>query len=151
MDLIDVLIAEHASLRAALEDLELHLGPECTCGWEDRVHLDWARFHKDLDRVFRVSREHEALERRFVESLLKQFPTPDASVEKIMIQSHGGIDALLKLFGAAAASIQDGHVHGARMILSRLREEMTRHMDDEERNLFPRLRERQAAGKPSAA
>lgn len=141
MGLISILIKDHALVRAALESFETQLGPALGCGWEDRVKFDAEQFHRDLDALSRVLREHEALEEKLVASWLKRFPACDPCAERILLRGHENIDSLLKLFSAVAQSIADGRVYAARTVLSRLSEELARHMEEEERDLFPRLRE----------
>jgi hemerythrin-like domain-containing protein len=141
MDLIDVLVKDHAVLRDAVKALERHLGPERACGWEDRVRLDMAGFHGDLERLSAALHEHERLEEKLVASRLAQPGPADRSVEKMLLERHRTIDSLLKLFSAAAELISDGRVHATRTILSRLSTELSRHLDEEERDFFPRLRE----------
>ncbi len=146
MDTMEVLINDHSALRAALKNIEGHLGPSWSCGWDDRVELDAAAFHRDLDALFRALREHEAIEEKLVSNWADQPRTTDAPAEKILLASHASIDSLLKLFSAVAVLIADGPVHAARTILSRLHEELTRHMDEEERDFFPLLPRRQDGG-----
>ena len=151
MDVVDILIKDHDSLRGALKSLELHLGPGCGCGWEDQVQLDPAKFHDDLETLSRAFREHKNFEEKFAEDWLRQSPEPNSAVEKILLESHKSIDALLKLFATVATLISDGHVHATRTVMSRLREELARHMNEEESGLFPLLRNRKRAGASSGA
>jgi iron-sulfur cluster repair protein YtfE (RIC family) len=151
MELIDVMRKDHALLRSALKSLEAHLGPGCRCGWEDRVELDPVEFHKDLETLFRALQKHKTFEEKLVARWLKPSRTSDDSMEKMLLERHGSIDSLVKLFSIVTALIADGHVHSTRTILARLREELTRHLEEEEEGLFPRLRHRQGAGASSGA
>jgi iron-sulfur cluster repair protein YtfE (RIC family) len=144
MQLIDVLSKDHELLRSALKTLELHLGPASGYGWEDRVKVDLAKFRKDLNALLNALRAHEVLEAKLA-ARWRQKPPTDEALKMLLLARHSSIDSLLKLFTTASTLIVDGHVHATRTILSRLQDELTRHMDEEERDVFPPLRARQDA------
>lgn len=144
MHLIDVLAKDHAMLRSSLQSVERHLGPALGCGWEDRVKVDPAEFHKDLDALLQALRAHESFEEKLA-ARWRQKPPSEASLKSMLLAPHRSIDSLLNLFTIASALMIDGRVHASRTILSRLREELTRHIEEEERDLFPRLRAREDA------
>lgn len=144
MHLIDVLAQDHALLRSAFRAVELHLGPARGCGWEDRVRLDPAKFHEDLDGLLRALRAHECLEEK-VAARWRMTSASGVPLKSLLLARHDCIDSLMRLCAIAAALIVDGHVHATRTILSRLRDELMEHIEEEERALFPPLLSREKA------
>lgn len=144
MHLIDVLTQDHQRLRSAVRSAESHLGPASGCGWDDRVRLDPAKFHKDLDGLILALRAHESLEKK-VAARWRETSPDGPPLRALLLARHDCIDSLMRMASIAAALIFEGHVHATRTILGRLRDELTEHLEEEERVLFPRLRSRGAA------
>lgn len=144
MHLIDFLAQDHALLRSAFRSVELHLGPARGCGWEDRVRLDSARFHQDLDGLLRALHAHESLEEK-VAARWRLTADDGVPLRALLLARHECIDSLMRLCAIAAALIVDGRVHATRTILSRLGDELAAHLEEEERALFPALRSREKA------
>lgn len=141
MDFVDLLLKRHEVLRDALQSLTEMLGQPNGVGWEDRSMLDRGSFSRRLEKFRDAFKAHEAVEETFLSRVVRQLglePELDAAIA----EGHRSLGDITHLFGAVVGVCDGEHVYRVRMVLSRLSEELERRLAYEEKEVFPRLRER---------
>lgn len=89
MDIVDLLLESHETLRGSLKSLTAMLGRPAGVGWEDRMGLDRARFSLQLEMFLAAFKAHEAVEDAYLSRIVRQLlgwipnwtpPSPKATV-----------------------------------------------------------------------
>jgi len=141
MDLIDGLLANHSTLRGALDYMNGLLERPCGCGWEDRMTLDTERLAKERGVFMSALKAHDIMEAAYIERVLGQFEE-DREMTAALAEGHRALGDMSRIFSAVAVLCDGEHVHRLRTVLERLREELEERLSYEEKVVFPRLRER---------
>lgn len=145
MDIVDLLLKSHETLRGSLKSLTVMLGQPSGVGWEDRCGLDQANFSLQL-KVFLVDfKAHEAVEDAFLSRIVRQLGL-DPDLDAAIVEGHRALGEMTHLFGIIVGVCDGEHVHRVRTVLFLLSEELERHFSYEEKKVFPKLRERLPAG-----
>lgn len=140
MDLIDVLLQSHATLRRSLEAATGLLGPAAGAGWDDRRRLDKTEFSRRRGELLDALEAHESFEDDFLARIVSQ--VEDDPESALIKEGRGSIRDIARLYGTVAGLCDGEHVYRLRTVLHRLTEELEAHLEFEERRLFPWLRAR---------
>ena len=145
MDIVELLLENHETLRGSLKSLTAMLGQPSGVGWEDRMGLDQARFSLQLGKFLADFKAHEAVEDAYLSRIVRQLGL-DPELGAAIAEGHRSLGAMTHLFGTVVGVCDGEHVHRVRTVLSLLSEELERHFVYEENRVFPKLRERLPAG-----
>ena len=144
MDIIEVLLKDHASLRRRIAELEMSLGPEQGVGWSDEVDCDMGSFRSAAKELLNELLAHELREDRGlgeVWALRGSWP----EFEKRVAQAHDSLNCLTGLLRAAAECCDGRHVYSVRLVVVRLRDALESHLVYEESLVFPLVRRQASA------
>lgn len=145
MDIVDLLLESHETLRGSLKRLTAMLGEPSGVGWEDRLTLDRDPFSRQLKEFLAAFRAHEVVEDAYLSRIVREIglnPELDAAI----VEGHRSIRSMTHLFETIIGVCDGEHVHRVRTVLCLLSEDMERHLAYEEKQVFPKLRERLPAG-----
>lgn len=145
MDIVELLLEKHETLRGELKSLTALLGQPSGVGWEDRAEYDQERFSRQLKEFLAAFRAHEAVEDAYLSRIVRQLGL-DPELDAAIAEGHRSLGAMTHLFGTVVCVCDGEHVYRVRTILSLLSEELERHFSYEEQRVFPKLRERLPAG-----
>lgn len=145
MDLVDLLMKGHQTLRASLKNMSAVLGRPCGVGWEDRTSMDREKFLKKVDEFMTAFRMHEAVEDDILIRVVRQLGT-DHALDAAIDEGHRTLREITNLFSVIVTECDGEHAYRVRTVLARLSDELERHMSYEETKVFPRLRERLPPG-----
>jgi hemerythrin-like domain-containing protein len=145
MDLVDLLLKGHKTLRGSLKTMTGMLGKPSGVGWEDRMALDHAKFSRHLNEFLVAFEMHEAVEDDFLARVVRQMGM-EQELNDAVDEGHRSLREITRLFKVIVAECDGEHAYRVRMVLVRLSEELERHLAYEEERLFPTLRKRLPAG-----
>ena len=145
MDIVELLLQNHETLRGSLKSLTGMLGPPRGVGWEDRLGLDQARFSLQLGQFLAAFQAHEAAEDAYFSRIVRQLGL-DPALDAAIAEGHRSLGAMTHLFETVVGICDGEHVYRVRTVLFLLSEELERHFSYEEKRVFPKLRERLPAG-----
>lgn len=150
MDIIEVFLKSHASLRGELSALIKPFERPHGVGWDDCVSLDQKSLFRDILSCISSIKAHEEAEEEFLKEVSDALK-PDEQVGAALAEGRRSLRELMKLLSVVAFSCDGEHVHRVRELLFRLRDELEPHLAYEEKILFPLLRERLPARQLSEA
>ena len=140
MDILDRLEDDHRRLKALLKLATKTIGPERDVGYYDRARFDGNLFARRFSEFIAELARHEALESLYLTPLLRQSGEGE-SIYQQMSEGHLLIHELLTLCsGAAYWCREGGPTYAIRNTFETMRAGVLRHMEYEERSLFPYLR-----------
>lgn len=145
MDIVDVSLASHEALRGSMKRLTSMLGEPRGVGWEDRVTLDRGSFLRQLQEFLEDFKAHEAVEDAFLCRIVRQLEL-NAELDAAVVEGHRSLRSMARLFETIVGVCDGEHVYRVRTVLDLLSAELERHLAYEEKQVFPRLRERLPAG-----
>lgn len=138
MDITEVLLKDHASMRRQAAELQSRLGPEREVGWSDQADCDMNSFRFAAKKLLDELLAHELREKqglRQVWALRGRQP----EFEEHLIRSHNSLNSLTGLLRAAAEYCDGRHVYSVRTVTVRLREVIEMYFVYEENSMFPLL------------
>lgn len=141
MDIIEILLQNHALLRAEFAALAAPFKRAHGVGWDDCVALDMPSLSRDIHGFFEAFKKHEKAEDELlaeVSGLLEL----DKDTRAAFLEGRRAMGEIMKLFSVVAFSCDGEHVHRVRELLSRLGDELESHLAFKEKTLFPVLRKR---------
>lgn len=141
MNGIDLLVVEHAALRAEFARLAATFAGPHGVGWDDRLSLDRSRLLTDVRAFTDAFKRHEASETALLAPLLP-LAELDGPAREAFESGHRLLEGMTGLLGAVAHSCDGDHVHSVRTVLDRLGQALEEHLAFEEAVLFPALRAR---------
>ena len=145
MDIVDLLLETHEALRGSLKSLTAMLGEASGVGWEDRLTLDRDPFARKLNEFLAAFKAHEAVEEAYLSRIVRQLGL-DPELDAAIAEGHRSLGAMTHLFGTVVGVCDGEHVYRVRTVLSLLSEELERHFSFEEKQVFPKLRDRLPKG-----
>ena len=153
MNLIEHLERDHAELRALLNAAESILGKPRGVGLDDRLSTDKKLLIEALKNFLIAFEKHEEAESRVIERLLRlekilsARPLDDASsnisapLRESISEGHRSLRSITHLLGAIASSHDSDQIYSIRNVVSSLKDELSRHLDYEEHEIFPKLKD----------
>lgn len=141
MDIIDVFLDRHASLRRDLSALEAPFQPPHGVGWDDCVAIDANRLLRDIETFFASFKSHVLAEDDFLAEVAGRVKL-DPATRADFAEGRRAVADIMKLFGAVAFTCDGEHVHRVRELLTRMHEEVEAHLRFEETTLFPLVKDR---------
>ena len=150
MNLIDRLLEDHHDLRVSLKRAEVLLEKPTGTGLEDRLRVEKKVLVEALAEFLFIFDIHEALENRIMSRLLRleqRLPpsfkgqAADPSLNVAVAQGHHSLKSITHILNAITSSSDLDHVYSIRRVLSLVREELDKHLEYEEKEVFPKLRE----------
>jgi hypothetical protein len=143
MDIIDVLLEDHAALRGELAVLTAPFtGPPGT----GRLALDNRGLLRDVRGFFNLFKAHEAVEDDFFSEAFCMVDL-DPAQRAEFTEGRRSLAESIKLFGSIAFSCDGENVHPMRVISARLKVDMHAHLVFEELVIFPKARKRLPASR----
>ena len=152
MNLIEHLEKDHAELRALLNAAESVLGKPRGVGLDDRLSTDRKLLIEALKNFLIAFERHEEAESRVIERLLRlekilSARPLDASskisapLRESISEGHRSLKSITHLLGAIASSDDSDQIYSIRHVVSSLKDELSRHLDYEEHEIFPKLKD----------
>jgi len=141
MDIIDVLLEDHAALRGEAEALT---SPHTRA--RGGAPPDRKRLLGDMRAFFTLFKAHEAVEDDFLSEAFCLVEL-DAGQRAEFSETRRALAEALKKFGAFAVGSGGKSVEPMRDVALRLRDDLEAHLSCEERVVFPRLRASMRAAK----
>ncbi len=145
MNFIDLLLEKHECLRTSIRGLNAMLGEASGVGWDDRRPLDREGFSRAVAEFYDAFKAHEAVEDEYLSGLISRLGI-DSTLNGAIADGHRSLETLTRLCSAITGDCDGDHVYGVRLIVIHLSAALERHLSFEEREVFPRLRERLPAG-----
>lgn len=143
MTTMDRLNEDHQRLRSCLAGMGELLGRPNDPGWYDEKDLDRPRLAEVRRQLHEAFRAHEELERLVLSQALARLSARGGLPPGCIESAHRSIRDILQLLDAVAHVCDGRHVHSLRSVASRAAEEVERHLAYEERELLPRLQDRE--------
>lgn len=145
MDIVDLLLESHETLRGSMKRLTAMLGEPRGVGWEDRSTLDREPFSRQLREFLSDFKAHETVEDAFLCRIVRQLEL-NPGLDAAIVEGHRSLRSMARLFETIVGVCDGEHVHRVRTVLDLLSAELERHLAYEEKQVFPKLRERLPAG-----
>lgn len=144
-DLFSSLLEEHAELRRELAGVVGLLGKAQGVGWDDQVDVDLPRL-KEAERRFSAKlKAHERMEEECLSELLRRSALERKTQPQALETGHAAVRDIFRLLETVTGLCDGKHVYALRNLMSRVSEDMERHLAYEERELFPLLRSSSSA------
>ena len=139
-DSFSSLLEEHAELRRELAGLVGLLGKAQGVGWDDQMDVDLPRL-KEAERRFSARlKAHEQMEVERLSELLRRLASEGTSQPQALETGHAAVRDIFRLLETVTGLCDGKHVYALRNLMSKVAEDLERHLDYEERELFPLLR-----------
>lgn len=141
-DLFDSLLEEHAELRRSLATMAGLLGKAEGVGWDDQMNLDLRRLKEAERRFSDMLKAHERQEENRLSEHLKRL-IPDGEFPSHALETrHAAIRDIFQLLETVTGLCDGQHVYALRTLMTRVAEDLERHLAYEEQELYPLLRNR---------
>lgn len=139
-ELIRNLLEEHAELRREFAGILGLLGKAQGVGWDDQLDVDLPRL-KEAERRFSARlKAHERMEEEHLSEFLRRLALEGKSQPQALETGHTVIRDIFRLLETVTGLCDGKHVYALRNLMSRVADDLERHLAYEERELFPLLR-----------
>jgi hemerythrin-like domain-containing protein len=136
--LIRNLLEEHAELRRELAGMAGLLGKAQGVGWDDQMDVDLPRLKEAEHRFSARLKAHEQMEAEHLPQLLRRLALEGESHK--LEAGNTTVRDIFRLLETITGLCDGKHVYALRNLMSRVSEDLERHLAYEERELFPLLR-----------
>ncbi len=144
-DLFSSLLEEHAELRRALAAMAGLLGKAHGVGWEDQMNLDLPRLKEAERRFSAMLKTHERKEEEHLSGLLRRLISQGELPPQALDTGYAAVRDIFRLLETVTGLCDGQHVYALRTLMSKVTEDLERHLTYEERELFPLLRSKSTA------
>lgn len=152
MDLIEHLKKDHAELRSLLDAADHALGEPQGVGLDDRLSADKNLLIEALKNFLLAFERHEEAESLVIKRLLRlenilsarpsaSYPKISSKLHQSIEEGHASLKSITRLLSAITSYHDSDQIYAMRHVLASLRDELNRHLDYEEFQVFPKLKE----------
>lgn len=141
-DLFSSLLEEHAELRRELAGMVGLLGKAHGVGWGDQQNVDLPRL-KEAERRFSARlKVHERNEEERLSEPLRRLASEGKPPSETLETGHAAIRDVFRLLETVTSLCDGQHVYALRTLMTKVAEDLERHLAYEERELYPLLQNR---------